>query len=399
VDRLHDEVYARAPHGRLVLVGEAGAGKTGAMILLLLAALEHRLSVPEDRRDDVPVPVWLTLGGWDPQTTSLPEWAVRVIERDHAYLRAREFGEAAAAELLRTARVALFLDGLDELAAPARGRALARIDSEGARLRVVLSSRLADYRQAIMEGWLREAAVIELQPVRARAAADYLRRDEPVAHRERWQRVGGYLERHPGSVAARTLNNPLALTLAKDAYHGRDPAPLLDDRRFPTVESLREHLFDRVLINAYPDDRERAHATYWLAWIAHHMGPGRDLAWWHIASWAPRWRLSLMVGLLVALVAVPLVRYQHADFPAPVLQVSVGAGLGAALGLRFRLQGFLRGSVAAGTGLAIGIGLTLGLAFGLGIGPRQRQDRMLLIDYHVRWSWGEPADTHHASSG
>jgi len=35
VTQLHDEVYCRLPHGRLILVGGPGAGKSGAMILLL----------------------------------------------------------------------------------------------------------------------------------------------------------------------------------------------------------------------------------------------------------------------------------------------------------------------------------------------------------------------------
>jgi hypothetical protein len=42
VTRLHDRVYARLRHGRLVVVGGPGAGKTAAMILLLLEALGHR---------------------------------------------------------------------------------------------------------------------------------------------------------------------------------------------------------------------------------------------------------------------------------------------------------------------------------------------------------------------
>jgi hypothetical protein len=83
VTRLHDEVYARLPHGRLILLGGPGAGKTGAMILILLAALDHRRIVPEGRRSDVPVPVWLTMGGWNPATTKLLEWVRSTISRDH----------------------------------------------------------------------------------------------------------------------------------------------------------------------------------------------------------------------------------------------------------------------------------------------------------------------------
>jgi hypothetical protein len=71
VTRLHDEVYARLHHGRLVLIGDPGAGKTGAMILLLLEALQYRQRMPDASRIGVPVPVWLTLGSWDPGVQGL----------------------------------------------------------------------------------------------------------------------------------------------------------------------------------------------------------------------------------------------------------------------------------------------------------------------------------------
>lgn len=54
VTRLHDEVYARLPHGRLVLLGGPGAGKTGAMILLLLAGLDRRASLSSEQRANSP---------------------------------------------------------------------------------------------------------------------------------------------------------------------------------------------------------------------------------------------------------------------------------------------------------------------------------------------------------
>ena len=67
---------------------------------------------------------------------------------------------------------------------------------------------------------------------------------------------------------------------------------------------LRVHLLDQILIAAYPDPGERAHATYWLGWLAHKMGtqpngPIRELRWWQIPSWIPRWQVGL-TGALVA---------------------------------------------------------------------------------------------------
>ncbi|MCA1675434.1 MAG: hypothetical protein LC799_25700, partial [Actinobacteria bacterium] len=156
VTRLHDKLYCQLPHGRLVLLGGPGAGKTGAMILLLLAALEHRRSVPEAQRGDVPVPVWLTLGGWDPTTRTLHQWAATTTYRDHPYLRAPDYGPDAAADLLRTGRVSLFLDGLDEMSPAAQGKALAGVEQEAAGLRIVLSSRPDEYGQALAQGRLQQ---------------------------------------------------------------------------------------------------------------------------------------------------------------------------------------------------------------------------------------------------
>jgi WD40 repeat protein len=301
VTRLHDEVYARLPHGRLVLLGAPGAGKTGAMILLLLAALDHREAVPEAQRGEVPIPVWLTLGGWDPMITSLREWALAVIVRDHPYLQASNHGPDAAAKLLQGGQLALFLDGLDEMPPGVRGKALERLDQESTALRMVLTSRPDEYRQALTEGRLHNTAVIEVRPVRPRAAANYLIRDQVGLQRSRWEQVAGYLQTRPDSVAAVALDNPLTLSLARSTYQHEDPTGLTDPERFPTTTALREHLIDRVLITAYPLDRQRAYARQWLCWIAHHMGPGRDLAWWQIPRWIPRWKLTLATALTAML--------------------------------------------------------------------------------------------------
>jgi hypothetical protein len=341
VDALHDEMYTQLPHGRLVLTGERGAGKTGAMILLLLAALDHRERVPEPQRGDVPVPVWLTLGGWDPMTQTLRQWATVTMYRDHPYLRATEYGPDVAAGLLEKGRVALFLDGLDEMAADARGKALERVQQEGAGLRIVLASRPNEFRQALSEGRLDNRAVIEVQPVDLKDAHAYLVRDQSGDELDKWDKLGKYLEENSTTVAARGLDNPLTLSLARDTYRDQDPNVLRDKDMFRTVEALREHLIARVLVIAYPDKQQRYHAIRLLGWIAGNMQSDRDLAWWHIPTWVPRWQPR------------PLSKH--------VLGLGVAVGFGTVFGFGFGLN--LEFACAFGLLVGLGVGTVAGLGF------------------------------------
>jgi hypothetical protein len=360
VTRLHDEVYARLPYGRLVLTGGPGSGKTGAMIMLLLAALESRATRADVARAQVPVPVWLTLGGWNPAAEPLAEWVTGTLNRDYPALRASRYGADAAGYLVRTGRVAIFLDGLDEMPADLRAAALRRLYAEARELRVVLTSRPNEFQLALSEVNLDHCAVIELRPIRAEAAAAYLLRGQAPASRERWERIADYLRSNPDSVTAMALDNPLTLSMARDTYVTRDPAPLIEQDRFPTVEALSGHLIDQFLVTAYPDERERAHATGWLAWIARNLGTARDLRWWDIPRWVPGWRLRFARGLLAGLVTWPVVTLlawltyravaQALAFGPPGVMVwaapGIAAGLGAAMlaGLVIKVDG---GSVAA----------------------------------------------------
>lgn len=345
VTRLHDQVYARLPHGRLILVGAPGAGKTGAMILLLLAALDHRASQCGGQRAPVPVPVWLTLGRWNPQATTLEEWAADSMVRDYPALRTPGFGPDAAGELLRGGHVALFLDGLDEMAEGIRACALKRISDEARGLRVVVTSRLAEYRHALPAARPDNAAVIELRPVRPAEAAAYLLHGQYGSGRQRWEQLGARLTSSPASVVARTLDNPLALSLARDAYARKNPATLADPAGFHTVQELREHLIEQVLITAYPDERQRALATRWLSWIACHMGASRDLAWWDIPAWGPRGKLRLIRGLAGGLL--------------------LGLGGAIVLGPPAGLEHGIQTGLAFGLGGALAVGLPGGLVAGL----------------------------------
>jgi hypothetical protein len=364
VTRLHDEVYARLPHGRLVLVGGPGAGKTGAMILLLLAALASRAPLGQEDRLRVPVPVWLTLGGWNPDTTTLREWAISTISRDHPFLRARDYGPGAAAALLRGGLAALFLDGLDEMPEGKRGQALRRIDDEARALRVVVTSRTDEYHHASQANRLDNTAVLELRPVRAAAAAAYLLRGQAGRNYQQWQTLAAHLRLKPTSVIAQALDNPLSLSLVRDAYAHGDPAVLVDTVKFTTVESIRVHLIDQVLVTAYPGVHDRIYATRWLAWVAHNMGTNRDLLWWHIPTWIARWQLRLAAAVCFWLCS----------------------GTCCALLFWFWFGRFSGGEFASWHGLiyAFGLGLAVGLVAGVPSVTGVREPRAVIVRW-PRW--------------
>ena len=346
VTKLCKEVYVRLPYGRLVLIGGPGAGKTGAMILLLLAVLEWRASLKPDQRDRVPIPVWLTLGGWNPPASSLRDWVVATMDRDYPDLR-RRYGAEVMGELLRDGRVALFLDGLDEMPEDVRPPALKCIDKETRGLRFVITTRPEEYRSAIQTGRPANTAVIELRPVTPSAAADYLLRDQAGPGRQQWEKIGAYLTHNPDSVAAQAFDNPLTLSLARDTYArpDQDPTVLADTSKFPNVEVVREHLIDHFLITAYPDERQREHALSWLSWLAYHMGTSQDLRWWDIPGWIPEWKLRLTRGLATGVAiglaaAIGVIAFGHAHSRADGLYAGLAAGLAAGLvaGLAARLR-------------------------------------------------------------
>ena len=399
-------VYGGLQSGRLVIVGSPGSGKSGAAVLLLLDALRHRQQVSDADRRSVPVPVLVTLRDWDPAKQRIEAWLVARMTQTYRLFAGRR-GTADAEALVGSGKVAVLLDGLDEIPRGLRSAALLAL-TEQATFRVVVLTRSAEMVAAAEEAHLIGAAALELQPIDSRAAADYLQRvqrDPPPAG---WRELIEHLRDDPESPIAKALSSPLTLTLIRDTYrHGDDVSELLRIASDADDETLRreieDHLVDRVLASAYatrlgepapPYGLDAATRT--LRYIATRMQDERtrDLAWWRIRLWAPRaprmtatmLTLGLATGLISGLTYVVLT-YVVQDIEG---RGSYGLGY---YGVRFAIGGALVGLIlglvlgrverlpksvsllrsrpaVSHPGLAIGlaIGLVIGLAMGLEFG-------------------------------
>lgn len=89
-------VFRRIPSGRLVVLGEAGAGKTILTSRFALTLLDER-----GRGTEEPVPVIFSLGSWDPGRASLRDWLTEQLITTYPVLgRPDGSGESVAARLL-----------------------------------------------------------------------------------------------------------------------------------------------------------------------------------------------------------------------------------------------------------------------------------------------------------
>jgi hypothetical protein len=377
-------VYGGLGSGRMVIVGAPGSGKNGAAVLLVLAALRHREQVPEKDRPLVPVPVMFTLHGWDPNTQRVQDWlAARLHETYRLFVGKR--GTAGAAALIRTGKVAVILDGLNEIPEKLRPVALQALNEQEADLRVVVLGRSDETATAARKKFLVGAVGLELQDIDPEVAADYLTSVQLDPAPRGWRELTDRLRQAADSPIAKALSSPLTLTLVRDTYReGDDVRELLNvcDATDHGIsrEDIEDHLLDRVLPVAYaphpgkkkPPKLKAAQRA--LSHIAARMNQDttRDLAWWQIPAWAsaaPRviapYLLAGAVGLAAGLVS----------------GLISGHVIGLRVGLLVGLSGFVGGlsmsradrasprSPVASWRHLQAYGLMVGLGLGLGLGP------------------------------
>jgi hypothetical protein len=313
------EEFRRLPSRRLVILGDPGMGKTTLAVLLLRELLMH----PEGEE---PVPVLVSMSGWDPGAESLHTWVARRLTEGYPALRAAGFGPDASRALVSQRRILPILDGLDELPERARSAILDQLNSAAADP-LILTCRTAEYEIALADQGgrgLTSAAVIEPSRLKAADAAAYLERNLPQRAISAWADLLSALRSGQNSPIVQALSSPLTLWLVRKVYveTGVDPTELCDTTRFGTADALTEHLLDHVVdalikVNPPQRDPDEEHpfrprrawdpvdAKNWLAFLAHHLDliGSRDLAWWKLSLAVPR-LIKSVIGLALVVVFV-----------------------------------------------------------------------------------------------
>ncbi len=388
LEELH-AVYGGLGSGRLVIIGGPGAGKSGAAVLLILDALKYRAQMPEPERQLTPVPILISAHGWDPGAQRISQWLAARLQQTYPMF-AGKGGLEHAAELVRAAKVAVILDGLDEISAELRPSAL-RALSDQADFRVVVLGRSDEMAAAARQEFLQGAVVLELQDVAPAAAAEYLTRVQRDPPPSGWGELTDRLRRAPDSPIARALSRPLTLTLIRDTYRGGDDVgELLEfcDAAGPGVsrESIEDYLLDRVLPAAYAPRPGEAPPRYGLqaaqlalGHVAARMSQDgtRDLAWWRIPGWVPATprviATGLVFGLLFWLGGGPVLGPVLGLIAAPVAAVSYLLGSSGRSPVRMAPLRwhhlFSPSSLLVGLEFAVVGGVFGGLVFGLAFGP------------------------------
>lgn len=307
------DVLERVPTGRLVVLGEPGAGKTMLMVRLVLDLLARRVA-------GGPVPVLVSLASWDPRLQSLYGWLRARLATDHPTLAApRVRGRVASIQTLLEAGLILpILDGLDEVPDAIRGPAITRIrDALRPGQRVVVTCRTQQYRDIMMTPGGRptlRAAAIELRPLDADTISRYLVDDAgDLDAAGRWKPVLAVLG--TAKPAALALAKPLMLGLARAIYHPR-PGEFAGELRDPgelcgpdlaDPAAVQAHLCDAFIPAAYrsPDPTRElprwpvARAERWLSFLAAHLEytvKTPDLAWWQLSRSVSRLAGGLATG-------------------------------------------------------------------------------------------------------
>jgi hypothetical protein len=340
--------------GQLLILGGPGAGKTTLLLEYTADLLEQA-----ERDAAAPIPVVFHLSAWPAGQPPLEVWLKEELAWRCGVAR------RLAAELVAHDRLAVLLDGLDEVPADRRAACVAAInDFRGKHggVPLVVCARTRDYQELAARLVLKGAVAV--QPLDRRQVRGWLTAaGRPLAG------LRAAL-RDPDHWLSDLLDSPLLLSVVALTYRGQ-PASAV--RAHGSVEGLLSAYVEAMLarprapLAALQNDVAYADADtlHWLGWLAERMG-AESVFYpdWMQPGWLPTRRQRWLATTGLSLAAV-----------------MVGPVSGLVGGPAFGLEGALR--------FGLGFGLFAGLASGLdplGMGLTRAGSRIEPIE-PTRWSW------------
>jgi Cdc6-like AAA superfamily ATPase len=251
------DVFARMGDGRtLLILGEAGAGKTTTLLKLA----QHLISRAEEDLKQ-PLSVVFSLSSWGIKQAAIAPWLIEELNNQY------QVSKTLARKWIEEQQLLLLLDGLDEVKSDRREacvRAINQFLQERGQTEMVICSRIRDYEVLSSRLQLRGAIYIQtLNPVQINQYLDSL-----------GERLQGFKRLLQEDSALQELaKSPLILAVIAIAYQDMAIAD------FPTMISLearRRHLFNAYIAKMFARKNikspyTQAQTLHWLTWLAQRL--------------------------------------------------------------------------------------------------------------------------------
>jgi energy-coupling factor transporter ATP-binding protein EcfA2 len=266
---------AFAEKGRLLIVGNPGAGKT-VLLLKLAVGLLDKIDLAKKEA----FPVIFNLASWSTSYESFEDWLKASLESDY------DLKKDFAATLLHQERIIFLLDGLDELArnddeelaAETRGQCLQSLNQYLSRgKKVVICCRRDEFvRLQKVPG--------HVAPVAVKVAVCDLTKDQiehalleaqhKIVDRTSASHISEFIKLERGKVLLNVLRTPFYFTTALEVFE-----PVLDYNQIPNdADALKKYLLDEFVETKLRSDRTRNLNKFkpdktkkWLKWLGKEL--------------------------------------------------------------------------------------------------------------------------------